>query len=140
MMNERDSVRKKTDQLINELLFGIKDTAQIHSPSRVTAGFGRFIMRGLPAGMQDELPKALAAVRNMTGTIMSAMQMTAPSRVGSLAFSGSGGGAPSYTTNMGGITINMHVNAPNAANVGDLANIVSARIRDTLIDIQQSRR
>lgn len=131
----------KTDQLINDLLFGIKDTAVIRSPSHITQGYGRYIMQGIPVGMEAELPAAIRDVKAMTGTLLNAMSVgTSPSMRLALAGGGAEPGGGNYTTNMGGITINMTVSAPGVSDVSDLATMVSDRIRDAILDVQQSRR
>lgn len=142
MTSQQKYVATKTDELINELLFGIKDTAQIASPSKVTKSFGRFIMQGLPAGMEAEMPRAMASVHGMTGEILDALRISAPMNALAYAAAAPAAGAaqPSYTTNMGGITINMTVSAPGVSDVSDLAAMVSDRIRDEILDVQQSRR
>lgn len=142
MTSQQKYVTQKVDALINGLLFGIADTAQIRSPSKVTKRFGRYIMQGLPAGMEEELPTAMASVNGMAGEILDALRIDPP--MNALAYAGLGAEAgvsqPSYTTNMGGITINMSVAAPNVSNVNDLAGLVSDRIRDAIINAQQARR
>lgn len=140
MMNERDNVRRKTDQLIDDMVNQMNNRAEVHSPSRRTMRTGRFIMQGIPVGMEAELPAAIRDVRSMTGSLLNAMDVgTSPSMRLAIAGGGYDFGGGGHTTNMGGITINMSVSAPNVTNVSTLADLVSERIRAAIIDAQQAR-
>lgn len=55
----------------------MKTVAQIKSPSRVTRGFGRYIMEGLALGIEDEADLAIKAAEEATSNALDAMSTEA---------------------------------------------------------------
>lgn len=60
-------------------LDAMKTTAEIRSPSRVTRGFGRYIMEGLALGIEDEADQAIKAAEEATSNALDAMTAEASS-------------------------------------------------------------
>lgn len=68
---EADAIRKASAST-QRVLNAIKSKAQIASPSKITRGFGRYIMQGLGVGFGDELSNTLRRARSATAAVMGA--------------------------------------------------------------------
>lgn len=112
---------------------------QIQSPSRKGAYIGRMWDAGVGVGLQAGEPelKRLSEQLSRTiasGSVPSASMLQTASYSGVMAAPvgsyGGAGGASSYTTNMGGITV--RIDGAGAVNADELAQRVAVRLTDQL--------
>lgn len=71
-------VRKAITDAGGQIVEWFKTKLGIHSPSRVFAGLGGFMMQGLEKGLQRGADGPLRRIRDMAGDLTAAMSVTAP--------------------------------------------------------------
>lgn len=77
MESRRPSVITTAGGIAAAALTAMQTTAEIRSPSRVTRGFGRYIMEGLALGIEDEADLAIKAAEEATSNALDAMSTEA---------------------------------------------------------------
>ena len=67
-------LKRQVSNVANSLLDAAKDALGIHSPSKEFAYIGKMVVDGLSSGIKTETPKATAAIKYMTSSVLGVMQ------------------------------------------------------------------
>lgn len=95
-----DAVGKVVDGIASDIMSAFKGALGISSPSKVFAGYGKEIPRGVALGIKQAAPEAKEAAAKM------APKAPAPMEAKPAAAGGGGARGNTTTVNLGGITVN----------------------------------
>ena len=116
-----------------------RNTLQISSPSRVGAWIGQMWDKGLIKGIEDYEAQLERAAAGLATTISDASAPSSDMVYGNaMTAAGIGYGSNAYTTNMGGITV--QVDGAGAVNADELADRIMYRLTDVLMRAQRGGR
>lgn len=126
MGGKRSYLEKKSRDIMRGALNAMKNEAGIASPSKVTTRFGEFLGEGLMRGMDRS---STGAERSAAGLMDSILGQLHGAASASPMLAGAG---TSYSTNVGGITLN--VSGAGVPNVEALADLVSDRLYRAIVN------
>ncbi|MFJ7736394.1 hypothetical protein ACIQ2D_08620 [Lysinibacillus sp. NPDC097287] len=112
-----DSIQKKALEIANSVKNTIQSALDIHSPSRVTMGFGVNVNEGLIKGMEQSQSRLQKAMNNAYGSLASSAAKSANINTGNQAIQ-------SRNTTHNSMPVNVNLNYSGNASMPDIMAMV----------------